>query len=381
LQEVIAILGGVPMKLVAILIAFWGLIAIVGTAACGRSAGNVERSTPRTVTVERPSTDDVVAAGDTVQIESEIQGDVATAGASVTIDGPVSGYAMAAGRHVKVGGRIDNDLWAAGETVTVDGQVGDTATIAGRNVQIGSGSSIGDKAILAGETVQVDGRVEHDLRIAAAHALIGGEVGGTVEARARRVELLPGAVINGDLVVRAAQPPEISPQARVSGQVRYEQLQQRTFASWPLYWLFAFLALLALGLPLLYFFPSWPARIARTMTARFGASFLTGVAVLIVVPIAVAVLAVTLVGIPLAVVLFALYVAIVVLSTVFVAYEVGAWLLTRMRRESAAPWQRLALGAVIVSLLMSLPAVGWLAAIAVVIVGSGALAIERRSLA
>jgi cytoskeletal protein CcmA (bactofilin family) len=369
------------MKSLSIPLIACGLAAILGTSSCAGSTAAVENPHSREISIDEPATGDVVTAGQRVQIQTTIQGDVATAGADVSIKGPVTGYVMAAGRNVEVGGRIDNDLWAAGETVTVDGHVGDTAMVAGRNVQLRSGASIGDRASFAGETVQVDGRVEHDLRIGAAHALIGGEVGGNVEARAGRVDVLPGAVINGDLIVHAAQPPQISPQAHVAGRVQYERIQQRGFWYWPVFWVFAFLALLALGLPLLYFFPSWPARIARVMSDRFGASFFIGLAVVVAVPVAVGILAVTLVGIPLAVVLFGLYLVVIALSSVFVSYEVGAFLLARMRRADAAPWQRLTLGAAIVSLLMSLPAVGWLVAAIIVIVGSGALAIERRSLA
>jgi len=358
---------------------FLGLIAILAVTACAGTTGAVEPAGTRPVMVQQPVDDDLWAAGETVQIESEIRGDLAAAGAQVTISGPVDGYVMAAGRNVNVSAAIDNDLWAAGETVSVDGQIRDTATVAGRTVRLGSGAFVGDDARLAGNTVQVDGRVERNLRIGAATAVIGGQVGGNVEANAQRVSVLPGAAIDGDLIVRAAHPPEISPEARVGGQVKYEEIEQGGMGGWMVLWLLGFLALLILGLPVLAFSPSWPARIAELMTARFAASMLTGLALLVLVPLAIVLLAVTIIGIPLAAVMLALYFVVLAASGVFVSYEVGAWLLARMGRPAARPWQRLAIGAAIVSLAILLPVVGWLFALLVVMLGTGALFLERRA--
>jgi hypothetical protein len=54
------------------------------------------------------------------------------------------------------------------------------------------------------------------LRIGADTARIGGSVGGDVRADAREVTVLPNAVINGNLVVRASEPPTLSAAHRFS---------------------------------------------------------------------------------------------------------------------------------------------------------------------
>ncbi len=354
------------------------MIAIASMTACAGTTAAVEPSGAQPVTIQQPVNDDLMTAGRTVQIESEIQGDLATAGRDVTVSGPVSGYVMAAGRNVTIGSQVDNDVWAAGETVRIDGQIGDTAVVAGRMVHLGRTAVVGDNARLAGSTVQVEGRVERDLSIGAATAVIDGQVGGNVDAHADRLSVLPGAVIDGDLIVHASRPPDISPQAKVSGQVRYEEVERGGYGGWFAMWMFGLLALLILGLPLIAFAPRMAAHIAEVTSARFGASMLAGLAVLVLIPLAIALLAITIVGIPLAAVLAALYFVVLALSGVFVSYEVGRWLLTRIGRPMAAPWARLATGAAIVSLAIALPAVGWLFAILVVMLGVGALFLERR---
>ena len=323
-------------------------------------------------------TDDLHTAGRIVHIQQEVTGDVAAAGAEVTIDAPVDGYVMSAGRAVTIAGRVGNDVWAAGETVNVDNTVGNNAMLAGRDVSLGRNAVVGHDARLAGNTVTAEGRVERNLKIGAETARIGGNIGGTVSARAERVSVLPGAVIRGDLFVRANQPPDISPQAQVLGQVHYEDLTASQWASWPAKWLFSFLALLGLGLAALIFAPAWPARVAVTMRTRTWASILSGIFVLVVIPIAALALAVTIVGIPLAIVLFAFYISTLLLAGVFVSYRMGDWLMQRFHRLQSA-WVRMIIGVLIVSIGISLPAIGLIVTGIVVILGAGALTLERRS--
>jgi hypothetical protein len=322
---------------------------------------------------------DVMTAGERVRIQETVAGDVAAAGASVAIEAPVTGYVMSAGRTVTVDAPVGNDLWAAGETVEVNGEVTNNVRAAGRSVHLGTGAIVGGAASLAGNTVTTEGRIARDLRIGAATARIGGEVAGRVEVSAQRVSVMPDTIIRGDLVVRSPQPPEIAEAAQVLGQVRYEELREEGWFAWPAFWAWSFLGLLVVGVAALAFSTPWAARVATTLRARPGMSLVTGALVLIVTPFVVAGLAVTLIGIPLAVVLVGLYVAVLVLSAVFVSYRVGSWLLDRAGRPGASRWVRMAAGAFVVSLGMSLPLVGWVLALLVLLVGTGALALERRS--
>jgi hypothetical protein len=312
-------------------------------------------------------------------VRDDVKGDVAAAGSDVTIDGRVNGYVMGAGRTVRLEGPVGNDVWAAGETVTADNTIGNNAMMAGRVVTLGRNAVIGHDARLAGQTVTAEGRVDRDLNIGAETALIAGDVGGTVRARAERVSIRPGAIIRGDLIVRANQPPDISPQAKVLGQVRYEEGGAGRWLSWSGRWLFSFLALLILGMAALAFAPAWPERVAGTMRTRTWASILSGIVLLVVIPLAVFALAVTIVGIPLAIVMFAFYIATLLLAGVFVSYRTGDWLLARLHRMQSSIWVRMFLGVLVISLAMSLPRVGMIVTAIVMIIGAGALVLERRS--
>jgi cytoskeletal protein CcmA (bactofilin family) len=327
-------------------------------------------------------TDDVVTAGETVQVNANVKGDVAAAGADVTIGGSIQGYVLGAGRNVRIEGPIGNDVWAAGETVEIDSTIGNNAMVAGRIVHLRNGAVIGEDARLAGDQVTVDGRVERDLRIGADVAQIRGPVRGTVRVRAERVRVEPGAVIGGDLIVSSPRPPEVSPGAQVSGQVRYEEAERRwSWMAWPAVWLVTFAALLVLGVATTAIAPARARRVAETLRLRPAWSVLAGAVVLVVVPIGILALAVTLVGIPLAAVMLALYILFVMLSGVFVSHRVGGWLLERAHRTNSSPWARVTLGALIVSLAITVPMVGWVMALVVIVAGTGALVLEQRTFA
>ena len=320
--------------------------------------------------------DDLVTAGRTVRVTNRVSGDVAAAGSEVVIDGPVDGYVMSAGRFVTLVGQIGNDLWAAGETVNVESPIANNAMIAGGTVHLRSNAVVGHDAHLAGNTVIVEGRVERNLMIGAgADARIGANVGGKVTARATHVTVLPDAVIQGDLFVRSARPPDISPRARVMGHIHYERtMDTEAWLMWPQRWLISGVALLILGLCAVWFSPAWASHVASTMRRRIGASMLSGLMALVLIPLAIVVLAVTVIGFPLAVVLTALYILILAMSSVFVSYRTGEWMLHRVW---SSRWAFMTLGVIIVSLGISLPAVGWAIALLVLITGAGALVLER----
>jgi hypothetical protein len=353
-------------------------VVLMGVTAGGATMPRqLETSASRQVA--SASDGDVVTSGREVRVDTRVMGDVAAAGADVTINSEVRGYVMSAGRHVTLNGPVGNDVWAAGEIVDVTSTIGNNAMIAAETVNVLPSAAIAGNASLAGNTIRAEGRVSHNLRVAGTDVSIGGDIGGTVNANGARVTVLPGAIIRGDLVVRSPRPPVISQQAQVIGAVRHEPTRTSgRWAAWPIFWGWTFLGLFLLGAAALLLAPSWSRDVADVLRARPGVSMVIGALLLFFVPVVVALLAVTIVGIPLAVVAFALYVALLVLATIFVAYRLGDWLLSRGHRIATPRWAPLALGVLIVSLLISLPIVRVLAGVVVVMLGAGAIFLELR---
>jgi hypothetical protein len=288
---------------------------------------------------------------------------------------------MAAGSDVNINGAVGNDLWAAGANVNVNAPVADNARLAGRSVILQPQARVGRDAYLVGNSVEAHGKVERNLSVGATEARIASEVGGSAEVRSGSLKLLPGAVIRGDLIAYGPTPPEISPGAQVLGRVEYHKEGAGggwSLASWLWQWLFMFLALLILGLATIALSSWWTRRIAEKMARQPGYAMLAGLAGLILIPLICALLAITVIGIPLAIVLFALYCVALLLSGVFVSYLVGGWLLGRLKRPDTSPYARLAVGALVVAFFASLPLIGWVVQLLVLMIGLGALLLERR---
>jgi cytoskeletal protein CcmA (bactofilin family) len=340
---------------------FWTVMVLLAFAAValfwsGWLDGRDE-SEPRSVTTGgiRPD-DDLLTAGRTVQVKRAIDGDLAVAGSRVEVSGPVEGYVMAAGRDVSVNQPVANDVWAAGARVFLAGPVGDNAWLAGRTVVVGP-----------------EATVSGDLRVGAADVTLGSEVSGSVAARAERVRVLPGAVIHGDLVVSGPRPPEVAAGAQVRGQTRYRSTgtERSRLAGWLSWWLWSFLAIFCLGAAALAVSPRDVERVAVRVWQRPVNTAVAGILGLLLIPLVAVLMAVTIIGIPLAIVLLALYGVIVVLSCVFVAYRVGGWMFTW--RPQTRPYPQLAIGALSVTVLATLPWIGWVVQGLVLMLGSGAL--------
>ncbi len=327
---------------------------------------------------DRVIEEDLLAAGSSVLVQAEVRGDTAIAGSNLTLTAPVGGYLLAAGNNVVINGSVGNDLWAAGNNVNINSTVGDNAMLAGNTVTLRPESSIAGDARIAAGTVVIQGPVRGDLLVSGGNVEIASEVGGNVEANVGHLRVLPGTVVRGNLVVNGTTPPEISPEAQVIGRVEFHQTNTgNSWLNWLGWWLFCFLVLLATGIVVLLLSRVWAARVATQISSKPLKTILAGVIGLIVGPIVIVILAITGIGIAIALVLLAIYCVFAILAAVYFAYTAGGWLLGLANRSEASPWLRMILGALAVSLFISLPWVGWLIQLLVLIFGFGALMLER----
>lgn len=335
--------------------------------------------------------DDLKAAGRNVDVAARVNGEVAVAGADITVSGPVQQDVLAAGRHVRITGPVGDDLRAAGANVTVTAPVSRNASLAGGDVTLTPEASVGRNASILGGSVQIQGPVKRNLDVSAREARLSSEIGGSVRAKADRLDLLPGTIIHGDLVVSGPTPPRISPQARVLGQVDYYKMPGSRSQGWAGWWgwlrgwLVQFLSLMLLGSALLLLARPWADRVVETMARRAGPSVLAGVLEMLLVPLASVLLFLTFIGAPLGILLLTLFGAALLLAGVFSSYLLGGRVLGRASRVApgsptrpqVSPYARLALGALIVSFGTTLPVIGWLVLLVVLIVGLGGVTLRE----
>jgi MFS family permease len=190
---------------------------------------------------------------------------------------------------------------------------------------------------------------------------------------------MPTAIVRGDLKVYSPKPPDIAPQAQVLGRIEHIRIEEEHWAaSWLKRWLYSFLALSLVGLVALGLFPWWGNRVTGRLTSQPGATLLSGLGGLLLIPLLVVLLLATVIGIPLAFIVLALFVIALMLSGVFVSWWVGGWLCEQFQQPQTVRWWRMLLGTFVVALLVALPVVGALFGLLIMLVGLGALLLERR---
>ena len=317
----------------------------------------------------------VVPAGE------HVKGDLYLFAGNITVDGTVDGDLLAMGGNVQVDGTVGGDLIAAGGMVVIDGTVkGDARVAAG---QLTVAGKIGEDLVIAGGEASIAGnaKVAGDLILAAGTAAMDGTVGGNIEGSAGTYTR--GGTVGGSehvTIGRAGEPaPRPTAADAIGDAIRH------------------LVVVLLFGVLGIWLLPR-AMRAAGELVRRRPLPAL-GVGLLAFVVYVVGALALILLVILLAIVFglltlgslaaitfFAGFLLLLVatfvllLAASFLADAVVGLALARLAAPSqgGSRWREIGLlviGAAVVVAVSSLPVVGWVVKLAVVLVGIGAIAL------
>lgn len=356
--------------------------SIAATALMGPLAATAAYQTGDLVLVRERLQTDSYLAGRTVEVLAPVDGDLVAAGQRVTLSAPMASDVIAAGETVEIGAPVADDIRAAGRVVRIVDTVGGHVVAAGADVQLGPRAQVADWAWLAGANVLVAGRVGSGLKAAGNRVVIAGTVQGDAEVFAESVELLSGARVSGDLIVRSDEKPSIADGAVVDGRVVVQPLpgREEPGAGSMIGGAVMFGLLLAVTAGAIYLLVPQYAHAAggEVRTAPLKTLGL-GLAVLVGVPLLVLLLIVTGVGAMLGLALLALYVATLVVGFSSGVMIVGDWGLRAVHRSSVRRGLGLlavVLAAIAVALLWLIPVLGSLLVLLLMLAGIGALTLR-----
>ncbi|HEY7526122.1 MAG TPA: hypothetical protein VIA82_04750 [Candidatus Limnocylindria bacterium] len=324
--------------------------------------------------------DGKLRTGDTVTIPASetVADDLYIAGGTLIVDGTVHGDLVAFGGTVNVNGTVDGDLIAAGGTVSVGGTVSGDARVAGGTLSLTG--SVGEDALVAGGQVTLGGEIKGDLITSGGNIAMGATVGGDVEASAGNYSK-SGQVAGQEhvtITTRAAAT------ERTAGDEVLDAIRH-------------FAVLIILGALAVWLMPralqasDETLRREPLLSLAGGIATILGYAVFAILVVLVAVLlaiafgllqVAALAAISVVAGLLALFIGTFgfVLAVAYAADLVVGLTLARlaMRDATAGRWQLLGLliaGALVVVIITSLPIIGGLAKLAVVLLGLGAIAL------
>ena len=323
------------------------------------------------------------------------EGDLYAASESIRLDGRLAGDLVAAAQRVRVDGRVDGDLFAAARTVDLRGAVGDSTRVGGEQVTVNAAIDgdliaganrlrILDGAVITGglaaaaSSVELDGVVDENLYAAAGEIIVRGTIRGDANVIADRLDLEPGARIEGDLDYRTRIPLSAEAAARVGGEVRYEEPVDDEDGGGALFWSWRTGAAMFAGLLAVALFRRLMGQLVSTVAGEPTLGALLGFGAFLIVPVGAAVVMVTLVGLPVGLIAVLLFGAAVYVAKLPVAVWAGAHLLTRLGRTEPSPYAAMAVGVLALYLLFAIPWLGGLFWLVATCLGLGAMVLLGR---
>lgn len=424
------------MKTIHKLFSIFSLIAILALAFA-TPAQAFDGRTGNKVVIEKDEVieDDVYVNAETFILEGTVKGDLVVFGTNITINGVVEGDLIAAGQSVAINGSVSDDARIAGAALLISDSavIGGDVVGGSASFETKEGSSIEGELVIGAAQALLAGNVTGDALLGLGALDLRGEFGGNVLANVGEpteeagppfsmfmpqvpfsmptvnpgITIAEGAKINGNFDYTQFADIDI-PTDVVGGKVtRTEPVidpedtitpptQSELIVDWSLNLLRTIVTLLILGLLLGWLAPTFIKTLVEKVQTQAAISLGWGVVAYAVFFFAIFIVVVAMViggilfgalqlgslsGTIIVVGLLIIFALIVgfVLATAFLTKIVISWLggkliLARINPALAESkvWP-LALGVIIVALLTTLPGIGWLANLLVVLLGLGAL--------
>ncbi len=365
------------------------LAFVVGAAILLTNVAVPAQEVAEIVSLHGKIDENVVAAGETVRVDAQVSGDVVSAGRTLAIGGEISDDILAAGRDVAVHGAVEGDVRIAGANLTTDARIGGDFMAAGHTITFPTEAAVGGNVWVAGHDANLFGSIGGNVRAAARNIRLAGEVGGDVELAGERLTIASTARIAGDLTYRSGDEATIEPGAEILGDVvfvrtgRPREWVGDALAGIAALGLTFYLGLFLLGALHILILPDAAAGAAKRIGRNPWRALGLGFVIILAGPLAIALLAASIIGIPIMIVLLACYVI-----APFIGLMVAAGALGRLgarligRNTDISYWTRLAAlaaGLLILTVVGFIPVIGPLAVILATAVGLGALVLHSRN--
>jgi len=282
---------------------------------------------------------------------------------------------------VRVSGKVSDDVRAAGGTIVFDGSVGKNVSVAGGSVRVSKTSTIEGGLLAACGNLDVSGDVAKSAMVASGQMTVTGMVKGNVRFTGERLSVVQGATIGGDLnaFVKDTSGVEIA-DGSVIGKTDLKAHAEKAAALILGYSPFRFwvkvlwiLSLIATTLVLLLVCRKQLTGIGTTILQKPGISALWGVAGVILIPVAIGLLCITIIGIPLALFLLAVYLWLLYLSQLSLGVALGQRFFGGGTAATGRLFWAIALGIIIIHILTFIPYLRFFVILAGLVFGVGAL--------
>lgn len=322
-------------------------------------------------------------AGASVDVSGTINGDLYCAGQSITISGTVNGDILCAGQTISFSGTTNGNVRMTGQTIAVNGTMAKSASLAGQTITIDRQGKIGQDATVLGQSVHINGLVARDLVLSSVTATINSQVGRNVKADIETLSLTKSALIGGTVDYSSPNKFIKADGSEIAGKVTYTPVKyesNKPTRGFDLVGLLVWsLMLIVSAVIFALLFPQLLHTVTAPMTRSVSQTLLViliGFVATIVMPVAIVIMMITIVGIPFAFVTLIAWILVLALSGVFSAYYTGRVI---WKSQNNALLTML-VGAIALVILLAIPIINVLAGLVSLWLGSGAVIMHLRSL-
>lgn len=341
-------------------------------------------------------------AGSEVSVNQPVLGDLSVGGGTVTVNAPVSGSVQSLGGTVILNNTVGGNVRVVGGTVIIMKNVKGNLVVGGGNVRVQQGVEIGGSVLaLAGDTI-IEGNVAGSLKSRGGSLTLNGIVRGEADLQGDSVTLNGQILGNTILAARSITTGASASMAKnltywqatgerdfgttVKGTVTFDPsiaIKEPTKES-GVGILAAFITAitiysvlsgaLVIGLFLLVsktFFKDS----AKTLKAKPGASFITGLLYFLLTPIATVLLLITVIGLPIAIAIALMFALSILFAKALTAMVFARYIEAQYKKK----WSTWMLFLISLGLFLALkvidiiPIIGWIATTVAVLMGYGAV--------
>ncbi len=327
--------------------------------------------------------DTFVAFGRTVRIDGEVTGDLIVFAQSIEINGAVLGDIYAFGRTIEADGRVGGGFGGFGQVIRIGDSIGQSVYGFGQSIRSSHDATIEGDLFAFGENINVGGSIGRNVTVFGSTLTISGAVMRDVTFGGRLATVQSSASIGGNLDVRLPDEGNLAVHsaATVAGETimdfpqpdQEEEEEDGMLSVWNIAWTALWLVTAFLsGLLLLWAIPALRRVPLDSLTGILTSAGL-GFVLVTATPVLAVVLAVTLIGLPAGLVIAATWALSLYVSKIVVAHFLGNALLRPKQRDVRSMLLPLLAGLVLVLIAVSLPYVGWVINLLLVIIGLGAM--------
>ncbi|MEK7540450.1 MAG: polymer-forming cytoskeletal protein [Patescibacteria group bacterium] len=329
----------------------------------------------------------LVSTGNAVRVQTATDKDVFLAGSMIRVEAPVNGDVFAAGNEVQILDVVNGSVRAAGNTVTIDSEIMGNVMAVGSTVIITKNAIVHGYVNAYGATIIIDGKVDKNVDVRGDQMSVNGILGGESYFEGSWLDFGASSLIDAPTTVRLSNAPVFQVGSQGQDLTTFIQLTQPAreaddsrftagdFFMWLMWSLFKYASFLLITIVLIAVFPSVVNNTTQAMHQKMGKTWGWGALAFLIMPSALVVVALTVIGLPLSLLASVVYVISLVLAEILTAVLVGRWLLktpeskvTKGQLIGAA-----ALGLALGTVVVSIPFLGGLVKMAAMMYGFGGI--------